>query len=298
MIRFSVVIPNLNTPTVGETIASLEKQTYDHAYFQVIVVGMDKYNLIHESELVYFDRSDTPLSPARARNRGVQQTRGDVIVFTDADCLARPNWLAVLAECFKDPKVTIVGGGVDIFCSRNLWTLADNISMFYEYLDIHPAGERLQLPSLNLAIRRQVFDEVHGFDERYPRPSSEDSDLTIRLRKLGHRLYFEPGAVVIHQPPRNRLRDLLRHGYYQGMYSTKVDPRYASEEGLPGLLRTRLGMVMFSPLLATGVVLRMFFKYKSLRLYWYTAPIIFLSKMAWCFGAAAHPDENFWRQGG
>ncbi|MDP1547599.1 MAG: glycosyltransferase [Anaerolineales bacterium] len=295
MIHFSVVIPNLHTPTVGETVASLEHQTYDHAHYEVIVVGMDKYNLVRESDLVHFDRSDVPLSPARARNRGVAQARGDVIVFTDADCLARPDWLAVLAERFSDPAVTVVGGGVDIR-SRNFWTLADNISMFYEYLDIHPAGERLQLPSLNLAIRRQAFKEVCGFDERYPRPSSEDADLTIRLRKRGHRLYFEPRAVVAHQPPRNRLRDLLRHGYYQGMYSTKVDPRYANEEGLPGLLHTRLGVALFSPLLAAGVVLRVFAKYKSLRPYWYTAPMIFLSKMAWCFGAAARPDERIWSQ--
>lgn len=295
MIYFSIIIPNLHTPTVGETVMSLEHQTYDRAHYQVIVVGMDKYNLVHESDLVHFDCSDAPLSPAKARNRGAKQAHGDVIVFTDADCLAHPNWLVALAKRFTDPAVSVVGGGVDIR-SSNFWTLADNISMFYEYLDTHPTGERLQLPSLNLAIRRQAFEEVCGFDERYPLPSSEDADLTIRLRKRGHRLYFEPHAVVAHKPSRNKLRDLLRHGYYQGMYSTKVDPRYADEERLPGPLHTRLGVTLFAPLLAAGVVLRVFSMYKNLRPYWYTAPMIFLSKMAWCFGAAARPDEKIWCQ--
>jgi len=294
MIRFSIIIPDLNSPTVGDAVASLECQSFPAC--QVIVVGMDKFNLVHETGLVHFDQSDIPLSPAKARNRGAAKANGEVIVFMDADCVARPNWLEVLADRFNDPAVTVVGGGVD-FRSNNYWTLADNIAMFYEYLSVHPSAERAQLPSLNLAIRRTVFESVGGFDERYPRPSSEDADLTIRLRKHGHRLFFEPGAVVLHSPPRDRLQDLWRHGYFQGMYSTKVDPRYSSEPGLPKLLRTRIGVACSSLFLAAGVSCRVFTKYPVLLQYWYTAPAIFLSKLAWCWGAAARPDEKTWRRG-
>jgi glycosyltransferase involved in cell wall biosynthesis len=294
MVRFSVVIPNLDTPTIGQTVGSVEYQTY--APCQVIVVGMDKFNQVNENDLVHFDHSIVPLSPAQARNRGAANAHGDVIVFMDADCIARPNWLSILADRFNDPAVTVIGGGID-FRSENYWILADNIAMFYEYLAIHPSGERTQLPSLNLAIRRQVFESIGGFDERYPRPSSEDADLTIRLRKQGHRLYFVSDAVVLHRPPRDRVQDLFRHGYFQGMYSTKVDPRYLGEPGLPRLFRSRVGVACFSPFLATGGVLRVFLRYPILLRYWYTAPAIFVSKLAWCWGAAARPDEQTWRQG-
>ncbi|MFH1969180.1 MAG: glycosyltransferase [Verrucomicrobiota bacterium] len=288
MSSFTVIVPNLHTPSVGETVRALERLAYDRTHFQVIVVGMDKFGLVQESDVVYFDRSERPLSPAQARNRGTRQARGEVLAFTDADCQPHPDWLAVLAERFSDPAVTVVGGGVE-FGTRNYWTLADNLSMFYEYLAIHAPGERRQLPSLNLAIRRGVFEEIGGFDERYPRPAGEDADLTIRLRKRGRHLYFEPRAVVTHHPPRNRLADLLRHGYYQGMYSTKVDARYAAEEGLPGVARTRPGLVLFAPLLAAAVTLRMFSAYPNLRQYWYTSPAIYLAKLVWCLGAANHP---------
>jgi len=291
MIRFSVVIPTLNSPTIGQALESLEHQEYPP--YQVIVVGMDKYNLIREFDLVHFDCSNIPLSPAKARNRGAAQAGGDVIAFIDSDCVARQDWLTVLSERFSNPAVTVVGGGVD-FYSQNYWTLADNISMFYEYLSIQPVGERMQLPSLNLAIRRQAFEQIGGFDENYPRPSSEDADLTIRLRKQGHRMYFEPGAVVGHHPSRNSLYDMLEHGYYQGKYSTKMDQRYVNEEGLPALLRTRIGIVCLSPILALGVTIRAFVKYPALIRYWYTAPAMFLSKMAWCIGASTHPSDN-WR---
>ncbi len=286
MMRFSVIIPNLNSPIVGQTIQSLEHQSYPP--YQIIVVGMDKDHLVHETDLVHFDHSDIPLSPAKARNRGSSQADGEILVFIDADCIAEPGWLAVLSERFKDPSISIVGGGVNFF-SANYWTLSDNISMFYEYLANLPAGERRQLPSLNLAIRRQFFEQIGGFDERYPRASSEDADLTIRLRQQGCRLYFEPAAIITHRPPRNRLKDLLRHGYFQGMYSTKVDPRYAGQEGLRGLFRTRFGLVFFSVWLAAGATMRVFIRVPALLSFWYTAPAIFLAKMAWCFGAAAHP---------
>lgn len=288
MTSFSVIIPNLNTPGVGRTIQSLEEQAFDRSAYEVIVVGMDQQGLVRESELVRFDRTETPLSPAKARNRGARQAQGELIAFIDADCIARADWLATLQKRFQDPSVSVVGGGVS-FESGGYWTLSDNLSMFHEYMMIHLPGQRQQLPSLNLAMRRVSFESLGGFDERYPRPAGEDADLTIRLRRDGHQLYFEPGAVVVHSPPRHRLVDLLRHAYYQGKYSTKVDPRHAAEPGLPPVLRTRAGILLAAPLLAGAVTLRIYFSHKKLLTYWYTAPAIYLAKIAWCIGAANHP---------
>lgn len=285
----SIIIPNLNAPTIAQTLSALEAQTYDHKSYEIIVVGMDTWGIVRESALVRFISSDRPLSPAQARNRGAWEAKGDILVFTDADCIPRSNWLEILISRFKEPGVTVVGGGIEISPHWNYWTLADNLNMFYEYLAIHPPGERRQLPSLNLAIRRETFMEVGGFDERYPRPSGEDADLTIRLRKFGHRLFFEPRAVVEHYPPRDRLIDLLRHAYYQGMYSAKIDRRYADEEGLPILLRARWALITFAPLISIVAVVRMFVTYPRLGLYWHTFPALYLGKVAWCLGAACHP---------
>jgi glycosyltransferase involved in cell wall biosynthesis len=282
------VIPNLNSPVVDQTIASLENQEYNRSQFEVIVVGMDNPGLVHPSELVRHDPSDHPLPPAIARNRGASQARGEVIAFTDADCIAHPDWLAVLAKRFADPSVAVVGGGVD-FEDRIYWTLADNIGTFYEYLTSRPPGERAQLPSINLGVRRKLFLEVGGFDERYPRPAGEDSDLTIRLHRKGYILHFEPRAIVKHIPPRNSLPDLLRHGYYRGKYSIKVDPRYAAEVGLIWPFHTRWGVLLGAPLLAAGATIRVFTTNRNLYRYWYTLPAIFGSKFAWCVGAASRP---------
>ncbi|MFC1878497.1 glycosyltransferase [Chloroflexota bacterium] len=285
MIQFSVIIPNLNTPVVDCTVEALENQTLDRGFYNVVVVGMDKFGLIQESDLVYFDRSERPLNPAEARNRGAAQTESEIIVFTDADCIPEPDWLSVLAERFADPTINVIGGGVR-FDKRNYWTLADNVTMFYNYLTSLPPGKRALLPSLNLAIRRHIFDEIGGFDERYPRAAGEDSDFCIRLQKNGHKLFFEPLAGVFHAPPRNRLGDLIRHSFKQGQYSTKLDPRYAAQSGLPRWLRHPISLTLFSPILAAGAFFKVFRNRNILRLYWYTAPVIYISKLAWCVGAA------------
>jgi len=288
MIHFSVVIPTLNSSTLARTLLALEHQTVDSAKVEVIVIGMDEQ--LKFNEWVKFYPTGHRLFPGAARNQGVAHASGDVVAFTDSDCLPEPNWLAVLAERFGDPAVTVVGGGV-AFKAENYWTLADNIGMFHEYLTSLPPGQREQLPSLNLAIRRRVFLDVGGFDEK--RRTGEDSDLTIRLRQKGHVLHFEPRAVVIHAPPRNRAADLFRHNFLHGQHSVKFDPRYGNERALyRQLLHTRWGVALASPLLAAGVTVRMFLSDRSLWRYWYTAPAIFLSKLVWCFGAAARPDER------
>ena len=195
----------------------------------MIVVGIDALGLVRLSELTRFVQSDRPLSPAQARNLGAKLADGEILVFTDADCIPASNWLQTIIQQINDPTISVLGGGVN-FSDNEYWSLSDNLSMFYEYLIIHRPGERRQLPSLNLAIRRNVFMDIGGFDERYPRASGEDADLTLRLKIKGYRLHFEPGAVVFHAPHRNRLTDMLLHAYYQGMYSTKVDPRYLNQD--------------------------------------------------------------------
>ncbi len=287
-LTFTVVIPTLNSPLIDQTIGSLHSQFYDLSLVEVIVVGQDKYNLVREDALVRFIRSPIPLSPAAARNVGIREASGEIIAFIDADCLADPMWLTKLAERYEDATVHVVGGAVD-FARDNYWTTADNISMFHDYMVGSPIRRYTQLPSLNLSARRWVFEKVGYFDERYPRPAGEDADLTIRMRRAGFVLHFEPGAVVYHCPSRRNLIDLLHHGFYQGRYSAKVDPRYATQEGLPWPLRTKLGLLLCAPLLAAGATWRIFIPRRDLWRYWYVMPAVYISKISWCLGAATRP---------
>lgn len=284
--QVSIVIPNLHSPVIDQTLLAIRQQHFDLSRVEVIVVGCDRHRLVHEDELVRFLDTGRPVSPAVARNLGLAQAAGEVVVFTDADCVPAEDWLSNLMAAYgTTPGRTVVGGAVG-FDDANYWTLSDNISTFYQFLPSRAPGRRLHLPSLNFSAYRSVLEAVGGFDERYPQPAGEDTDLSLRLRQAGHELYFEPRAVVYHRPPRQSLAALLRHARDFGRFTPRMRPEYGDLLGWPAPLRQPALILALSPLLAAGVTLRIFIADVALRRYWYTAPAIFLAKLAWCVGAA------------
>jgi glycosyltransferase involved in cell wall biosynthesis len=162
--KFSVVIPTLFSPELDRTLRSVLAQTYSPESYEIIVVGLDQSASLLQHERVQFDQTERPFSPAAARNRGARQAAAEIVVFLDSDCVANPDWLSILERAFADLKVEAVGGGVR-FETKNYWTMADNISMFHEFLAGQPAGQRAFLPSLNFAIRKNVFLAAGGFVE-------------------------------------------------------------------------------------------------------------------------------------
>jgi cellulose synthase/poly-beta-1,6-N-acetylglucosamine synthase-like glycosyltransferase len=278
----SIIIPNLHSPVIGQTLASLRAQDFA-GEFEVIVVGQDKPGRVTEDERTRFIRAPQPVAPAVARNLGIRAARGDVLAFLDADCTAAPDWLTRLSAPYADPEVAVVGGSVD-FPDDNYWTLCDNVATFYEFLSTSVAGTRELLPSLNLSVRASVLREVGLFDERYPFPAGEDADLTTRLRLRDYVLHFEPRARVTHHPQRSRFSAVVRHAYNFGRYSVKVDPRYQAGLKVSGVLRHEWVVLLCAPALAASVTARVVLA-TGWR-YWTTWPVVFVAKWIWCFGAA------------
>jgi len=283
--KISVIIPNLNSPIVDQTIQSIKVQSLDQTNFEIIVVGVDDRGIVDESPVVQFEHTEHPLPPGAARNRGVEKARGELIAFIDADCIADKNWLRSLSENFQDSSIGIVGGGVD-FDKQNVWTLALNISGFHEYLTSTPAGTRIQLPTINLMVRKDLFTQIGGFDEG--RFIGEDSDFTMRVRKMGYSLYFDPTAIVTHKTQRTRLTDLLSYEFHRGKHSVRFDPSHKEDYGFPPIVGTRIGLLLSAPFFASAITGRIFSKNPALRRYWHSIPAVLIAKLAWCMGAVTH----------
>jgi GT2 family glycosyltransferase len=281
-LQLSVIIPNLHSPVIDRTLESIREQTYELDTSEVIVVGMDKHGLVHEDDLVHHLRTKSPVPPAVARNLGMKDAQGEILCFTDADCVADTNWLDALMARYSDPSVHVVGGGV-AFPNDNYWTICDNLSWFYEVLASAPAGTRPYLPTLNLSLRREVVEQIGGMDEGFPRPAGEDTEWTTRIRLAGYELHFEPRAVIYHHHPRNTLKQTLEHAYYFGYNSVKVDPRYTDALRTPLFMRHSFSVLLLAPFLAAGATARIFL---NIRHYWRTLPALYLTKLSWCIGAA------------
>lgn len=288
----SVVIPNLNSPLVGATVAALRRQTLPAALLEIIVVGRDDAGLVGEDARVRKVEMAGRPSAAANRNRGMAVARGDIICFTDADCLPAPDWLATLLADFADPAVQMVGGGV-WFAPGNYWSTCDHLSWFAQFLTSAPAGPRGHLPSLNLALRKSVYVETGGFDESFPIAAGEDTEWTARIAAGGTRLHFNPKARVTHAAQRHSLRAIWRHAYHYGRYSPKVNVGVrGGRDGFYRLLpQQRWALLILAPLLATLATLRTL-RWQPRPAAVLALPGIWLTKLAWCLGAAAAADSQ------
>lgn len=142
---------------------------------------------------------------AAARNRGVRESKGDVVVFTDDDCLVPPDWLERLAQGYADhPEVVGVGGGI---VPERAALACSAVARYEDYLTrtVYGAGTAEVLGGFecpaggtnNMSYRRDALEEVGGFDEGFPaRVWGEDADLKWRITEGGGRLLYVPVQVV------------------------------------------------------------------------------------------------------
>jgi cellulose synthase/poly-beta-1,6-N-acetylglucosamine synthase-like glycosyltransferase len=285
--RVSVVIPNLHSPLIGETLNSLRKQKLNLAQVEVIVVGMDKYGIVHSDDLIKFVETPQPLCAAAARNLGVARATGEIIVFLDADCVVADDWLREILANFADPSVHVLVGGVE-FPTDEYWTLCDNIATFYDFHTSAPSGTRYFAPTLNFALRREVLEVVGGFDESFPGAAGEDVDLSFRIRLAGYEIHFRPNVIISHHPVRNSFSKVLKRSFVFGKNMLKVYWRYRDSFKLTLFHSDPWLLLLFAPILALAVTIKVFLRAPFLLRYWYTAPMIWLAKIAWRLGGARY----------
>lgn len=288
MMRVSVIIPSLNAPTLARTLTAVAAQTEPAA--EVIVVGRDEAHALAGFPSVRFVDTGQPVCAARARNLGMAAATGDILLFLDSDCIPRPDWLA-RHRARHEAGEMVVGGAVGL-AGSNYWAQSDNVSMFHEFVPELPAGPRFLLPTLNLSVRREVYETAGGMDESFPGAAAEDADWTVRIRRAGYRLYFDPAAVVAHSPARTTPRDVVRHWRNLGHNAIRVRLRYVGEFGTPGGARHAWWWRVLSPLIALRVTASVFAK-RPLWRYWPSLPVVYVSKIIYCFGVASSIDSGF-----
>jgi GT2 family glycosyltransferase len=126
--------------------------------------------------------------PAANRNNGARMASGRWLFFTDDDCIPDEGWLrAFLDRIASAPDCRVFEGK----------TVADRERRrMDEESPVNLAGGYLW--SCNMAIRRELFDELGGFCESFPYPAMEDVDMRMRLTARGERFPFVDNAVVCH----------------------------------------------------------------------------------------------------
>jgi GT2 family glycosyltransferase len=178
----TVIIPTFNRwPSVGAAIGSVFDQSYDD--FELIVVD-DGSTDGTASELAKFGSRLRLLNqPNRgvssARNLGAREARGRYLAFLDSDDLWRPKKLAIQTDFMeRDPKIQICQ-------TEEIW-MRNGMRVNPKARHRKPSGD-IFAPSLELCLispsavmlRRELFNQAGGFDERFP--VCEDYELWLRI---------------------------------------------------------------------------------------------------------------------
>ena len=197
--KVSVVVCAYNAePTMHSCLASLKELNYPN--YEVIVVNDGSTDRTLEISKCYdyvrlISQENKGLSVAR--NVGIAAATGEIVAFTDSDCVVDPDWLTYLVEKFLFSGFSAVGG-------PNLPPPED--SLVPSCVAVSPGGPAHVLLSdevaehiagCNMAFRREVLQELGGFDPQF-RAAGDDVDLCWRLQDRGYIIGFSPAAIVWH----------------------------------------------------------------------------------------------------
>lgn len=214
----SVVIPTYNRrDSVRMTLDGLAQQTYPAASFEVIVVsdgstdGTDALLAEYARASPYVLRpvAQPNGGPARARNRGIAEARGEVIVFLDDDVEPSPELLAIHAthHVGDDGQVVIAPMLPDpaLRWHEPSWIAWEHAMLEKQYMAWRTGEWQGCGPhhfySGNASLRRAYLEAVGGFDEHFPR--QEDVELAVRLeRQCSVQFVYDPAARGTHRPQR------------------------------------------------------------------------------------------------
>ena len=181
---------------------------------------------------------------ATLRNRGVARSRAPVIAFVDADHEIAPAWIDAALGRLADPSIAAIGAPC--------YPPADGtwVQHAYDRLRAHSARARdvSWLGSGNLAVRREAFERVEGFDETLE--ACEDVDLCSRLRRAGYRLVDDPALVSVHLGDPSTIGALVRSEMWRGRNNLRVTLR--SDRSLRSLASLAIPAVNLAAL--AGVV--------------------------------------------
>jgi len=202
----SVVLPAHNAArTLGECLQAI--CCSDYAEYEVIVVddaSIDDTAQVAAQHACRVVRLHENVGAARAKNLGVDEAQGDIVLFTDADILLQPNTLSVVAEHFGDP---IVAGVVGLLGQRlryrNFGSQFKNLWMHYTYTRLAASSDAERGVGVFFtsiaAIRRDVFVQMGGFDPNYRGASvTEDIEFGQRLLTAGYKVRLDTRLTVEH----------------------------------------------------------------------------------------------------
>jgi len=277
-LKVSAIVPSRNRPEMlKRCLDSIVGSHCNHAYHELMVVDNSddeakirlNRQIAEEMGVLYCHEARAGLS--FARNTGIKEASGDIVVFADDDFVVEKDWIYNLVPNYADSGVMCCTGrmlpyrqdeasrafnramGYDRGDRRRIFT-ADDISL-RKLLETVSLVGRLRLGDKTpvpwaigagfCSFRKCIFEEVGYFDEnlRVGRVSAgEDMDMFYRILRSGYKIVYEPTAVVNHDDPQT-MEGVLAKSHTYGLHRQAVFNKYRKD---PYMLALCLGSFFFS----------------------------------------------------
>lgn len=239
--RYSVIVATYNrADLLNNCLTALARQSVPHNEYEILLINdgsKDHTDLVvnefkekyPEINLIYFKQNNRGVS--HARNVGIKNARGEILFFTDDDCVAPHKWIETLASAYdRHPDIAGAGGWYEYpnynregwgakayldytrltfnyFCffrsSKKQFEIKNNI------FDQNPAGN-----TSNMSYRKKTIEEIGGFDETMYFVGLVDFELKKRIMDRGYPLLFIQYPVLHFKPL--GFKELVRKSFNRG----------------------------------------------------------------------------------
>ena len=215
LIQYSIIVPTYNRhKNLLQLLESLVAQTFAPSEYEIIIIDdgstdatkatvtefQSKYS---RNTIRYFFQNNS--GPAIARNKGIKESKGSTIFFTDDDCIVPHNWMETLLEGFKRHHEVVGVGGWTNSPGEELKKSAT--ARYYERSELQGGYEVISnnpmrcfsvsvLNTANIAYKKEILEKVGGFNPQFYWPGSEDTDLAFRIMLSNQYLLYIPFNVI------------------------------------------------------------------------------------------------------
>jgi glycosyltransferase AglE len=210
----SIIVPVRNgEKTIGKLLDALLKQNYPGDKTQIIIVdngSRDNTTGIIKKYPVMLEQEKGKISSYAARNKGLSIANGEIIAFTDVDCIPESSWISRGVQALDKQNADIAGGRIKFIFSEHKSAAGcfDALNNLRNDRFIHC---KIGAITANLFVRAHLFGKRGLFEEV---SSGGDINWTGKALNEGFSLIYVPEAVVCH-PVRN-FAEILRKSWFRG----------------------------------------------------------------------------------
>ena len=308
----SIIIPTRNVGKfIGQCLESLNNLDYPKDKYEVIIADSESTD---ETPLIARKYGAILVStPKRSvcagRNEGFKIAKGEIVAFSDADCVMDKNWIKNSVKYFEDPAIGGVGGpnlspaddtsfakAVSFILNQPLFLAGSVYGRVLKNI-----REVKSLPGCNIILKKEALNKVMPVDETIL--GGEDFFMNQKIRQSGYRLIYTPDTFVWHYhraTPKKFFKQIYRYGISR-LIIGKKDRGMINQMhvivgfGVPILAATAVFLIIFSPVLLAYIALSgavfmliyamlAWFKLKSFRTALWVPAAITILFLAWSSG--------------